>query len=62
MTRRENKDLKLKVYEYGEASNLTQSRVEDEAIEDNSFTVDLLHFQKELLERTFEKIKAGIEN
>ncbi len=62
MTRRENKDLKLKVYEYGEASNLTQSRVEVEAIEDNSFTVDLLHFQKELLERTFEKIIAGIEN
>lgn len=35
--------------------------MEDETIEDNNFTVDLLHFQKELLERTFSKVIAAIQ-
>lgn len=62
LVRRENKDIKIRCYEVGRNEDLNESQIEDGTIEDNSFTVDLLHYQKELLERTFEKTISAVEN
>ena len=62
LVRRENKDIKIRCYEGERNEDLNESQIEDGTIEDNSFTVDLLHYQKELLERTFEKTISAVEN
>lgn len=55
--------MKLQLYESVREKEQDQGsgRLYDDSIEDNNFTVDLLHYQKELLEKITEKIISTVQ-
>jgi hypothetical protein len=61
--KRENMDFKMKLYEQAkEKEQEDKSEKGGEVMEDNSFAMDLLHYEKELLQRIFARLMSAIQH
>lgn len=60
--KRETMDYKLKLYEQSKQQESPEEDRGGELLEDNNFAMDLLHYEKELLQRIFTKVLATIQH